>query len=490
MRLVTAAAIGLGAAGAACVWAQTRRHAVFDDAQHPVDVRGSASAGSEAVRDEAFAEDLARRRAWSADRGAPAILADDDARYALAIVKAICAAVGPGLPGSAQERERAAVIKTELEAHLGAGNVAIEEFTLAPEACLGSLPVSALFTLLAALLNVSTGRVTRTARWVIATGALACSIIAVSVFAVEFILGVELIDPFFTKRPSVNVIGTLRKPGTRTVQRLLLVSGHHDSAPENTWLRLLGRGFMLAAATGFLGFGTMLAMSVIQLTGLITGNAGMVRSGMLGWGALAYPIVPSIVFATFFTGGRRHNGGTVPGAADNLAACALAVALCRFLVHHPGHIPADTEIRFVSFGGEEAGLRGSRRYVARHLNELRRLDARLLNFETVAHPEIAILTSDVHGTVKHAPAMVKSAAAAAARAGVPHTVRSAFLGVATDAGSFSRAGLKATTLLPFKVPQQLVAFYHQTSDRPDVLTMEPLVNVLKLALEWIRNGGE
>jgi Zn-dependent M28 family amino/carboxypeptidase len=257
----------------------------------------------------------------------------------------------------------------------------------------------------------------------------------------------------------------------------------------NTWLRLLGYGFFFLAATFFIGFMTMLAMSIIQLTGVITGNVGTVRIGTLGWVMLAYPSVPSIIFALFSTRGRK-NGGTVPGAVDNLSACALAVAMCRFLVKNPSYIPADTEIRFVSFGSEEAGLRGSRRYVARHLYELKRLDTRLLNFEMVAHPEITILTSDVNGTLKHSPEIVKSAVAAAERAGVPYKVRSAYLGIGTDAAPFSRAGLKATTLLPFKVPQQQVAFYHQKWDRPEVLTMEPLLNVLSLTFEWVRNGGE
>jgi aminopeptidase YwaD len=229
-------------------------------------------------------------------------------------------------------------------------------------------------------------------------------------------------------------------------------------------------------------------MSVIQVTGLITGHAATLQLGTLGWLAAHFPLTPAIIFALFFTRGGRH-GGTVPGAADNLSGCALTVALCRFLVSNPENIPADTEIRFITFGGEEAGLRGSRRYARRHLDELRRLDARLLNLETVAHPEITILTSDVNG-VRHAPAMVRSVAAAAERAGVPFRVRPQPVGGGgTDAGSFSQAGLKATTLLPFRIPQQIVAFYHQPSDRPDVLTIEPLRNVLKLALEWVRDSG-
>jgi hypothetical protein len=69
-------------------------------------------------------------------------------------------------------------------------------------------------------------------------------------------------------------------------------------------------------------------------------------------------------------------------------------------------------------------------------------------------------------------------------------VKPAHLGIGTDATPFSQAGLKATTLLPFKVPQQQVAFYHQRRDTPDVLTIEPLLNVLKLTFEWICIDGE
>jgi aminopeptidase YwaD len=76
----------------------------------------------------------------------------------------------------------------------------------------------------------------------------------------------------------------------------------------------------------------------------------------------------------------------VPGAADNLSACATVLATCRFLLENPAFIPQDTEIRFISFGSEEAGLRGSRRYVERHLDELKHLDVRVLNYEVIAIP--------------------------------------------------------------------------------------------------------
>lgn len=413
----------------------------------------------------------------------------DDAQYAYELVKKICTQVGPGIPGSSQERARADLLKLELEAHLGAGNVEVEEFTFAPWACVGAYPVSAVLMLLAALLNISTGRIAGVPPWVTAAAALVFSMLSVAVFVVEFILCFEVIDPLFKKKESINVIGSLRKPGTSSVKRLLILGGHHDSAPENTWLHFIGYGFFFLTATYFIAFITLLVVSAIQLAGVIAGSSSMVHFGTLGWVLMAYPVVPAIIYAFFFNRGRK-NGGTVPGAVDNLAASALGVAMCRFLVENPSCIPEETEIRFISFGSEEAGLRGSRRYVERHLVELERLDARLLNFEMVGHPEITILTSDVNGFVKNSPEMLESTVAAAQRAGVPYRVMPAMLGTGSDAGPFSRAGLKAATLLPFKAPRQLVDFYHQPKDGPEVLTIEPLLNVLKLTFEWVRSGGE
>jgi hypothetical protein len=411
-----------------------------------------------------------------------------DAQYAFELVKKICTEVGPGIPASPQERERAAIIAKELESHLGVENVAVEEFTLAPDAFLSTYP-GVFCMVIAVLLNISVGSFTGISSWITSLLALVFSIIPLLLFIIEFIFCRELLDPLFPKKQSINLVGTLRKPEARNVKRLLVLSGHHDSALENTWLRFTGYGFYFLSATFFIGSIILVGMCFIQLLGLIIGNDAVVRMGTLGWVLQVYPIFPSIIYALFLTRGRK-NGGTVPGAADNLAACAITVAMCRFLARNPSYIPEDTEIRFITFGSEEAGCRGSKRYVQRHLDELKRLDARVLNYEIVAYPEIAILTSDTNGTLKHSPKMVKSVVAAAQRADVPYKIGAATIGAGSDAAPFSKAGLKATTLLPFKAPQQFVAFYHQKSDSPEILTIEPLLNVLKLTFEWIRCGGE
>ena len=418
----------------------------------------------------------------------PETITNIDAQYALDLVKRICTEVGPGLPGTSQEHQRAEVIKNELETCLGAANVAVEEFIFAPDAFLSTYP-GALCMLLAVLLNISAGHLSGIPPWIPSIAAVVFAILSPLMFILEFLLSLEVFDPLFPKKKSLNVIGSLRKPEARDVKRLLILSGHHDSAPENTWLRYTGIGFYILSGIYFIGLLALLVMCLIQLGGLILGNAAIVAFGTIGWVLLVFPIAPALIFVLFLNRGRK-NGGIVPGAADNLSACAVVVTMCRFLVENPDSIPDDTEIRFITFGSEEAGLRGSRRYVERHLDELKHLDARVLNYEIVAYPVISILTSDVNGTVKNSPEMVKSVVRAAERAKVPYKIGAATIGAGSDAAPFSRVGLKALPLLAFKVPEQQFAFYHQDRDTPEVLSIEPLLNALKLTHEWICNAGE
>jgi aminopeptidase YwaD len=415
-------------------------------------------------------------------------ITEEDASYALELVTAICDQVGPGIAASPQERARAEMLRKELELHLGEENVSIEEFSVAPGGFLGSQVISMVLMLVAVLLNISFGHIVVFSPVLTVVIALAFSISALALFILEFILAHELVDPLFKKGVSTNVIGTLRKPETQQIRRLLILSGHHDSAREFNWLRWTGYGFFVLSATYTIGLITVFVVCAIQLVGLISGAEHIVQISTFGWVLLIYPILPSILFIMFFTSTSK-NGGNVPGAADNLSACALVVTMARFLAENPSCVPPDTEIRFITFGSEEAGVRGAKRYVRRHLEELRGLEGRLLNYETIAHPEITILTSETNGTVKNSPEMVKSVTAAAQRARAPYKIRPASIGTSSDGGPFSRAGFKATTLLGFTA-QQMVAFYHQRTDTPQVLSLGPLLNVLKITYEWILLRGE
>lgn len=418
-----------------------------------------------------------------------AAISADDVQYALDLVRRICDEIGPGLPGTPQERARAEIIRQELEAHLGVENVSMEEFAFAPEAFLGSQAVTAVLLSLAAVLFVISGRVSGVPALLTAAAAVLLSFSALAVFIFQFLLAKEWLDPLFRKGVSLNVIGSLRRPGTREVKRLLILSGHHDSAWENNWLRWLGKWFMALSAVFMLGLLGMPLISVFQLFERLNGMAIIAQTGAPDCLIPALLVGPAVIFTLFFQR-RGQGGGLVPGAVDNLSACAVTAAMARFLARHPDLIPADTEIRFITFGSEEAGLRGSKRYARRHLDELRRLNARLLNYEMIAHPLVSILSTDQNGFAKTSPAMVESLVKAAGQSGVPYKVQQSGLGTATDAASFLQAGLQAATLIPFKMPEQLAEFYHQCTDTPDKLNPEAMMNVLKVTAEWLEGSVE
>ena len=407
-----------------------------------------------------------------------------DVRYAHAVVDEICTRVGPGMPGTDQERDRADIIRRELAAHLGDDHVAVEPFAVAPWAWLASYPICAVLIALAAASNLAAGYLASTS---LAILGLVLAIAAPALFILEFVCGRELLDRLFAQRSSENVIGTL--PANGAPHRLLIISGHHDSAPENRWFTTLGYASFALALLAVLAFAVTLTFTAVQATGFIVGSPPIIAAGTLAPWLIAVVLIPGIIYGLGFNRGRK-GGGTVPGAIDDLSGCGVTVALCRFLVQHPELVPPNTEVRFLSFGSEEAGLRGSRRYVERHLDELRKLDTHVLDLEMIAHPTIGILRSDRNGLVLHAPATVASAVAAAQRAHVPYEVRSAYLGVGTDAASFSDAGLAATTLMPFDAPRQLVELYHQPADRPEALDPVALHNALAVAAEWVHARGD
>jgi len=153
---------------------------------------------------------------------------------------------------------------------------------------------------------------------------------------------------------------------------------------------------------------------------------------------------------------------------------------------------AHTEIRLITFGSEEASTRGALRYVEQHIDELKRLDARVCNIDSIIDPEIVIFTSDGNGFTRNLPEICDELRRAASAAAVPHVLKPfPPLGGATDALPFSRFKLKAATLFAMRMPEQMVRWYHTPRDTYTLFQDEKeggtrgLRNALKICLEWI-----
>ncbi|MFX0099868.1 MAG: M20/M25/M40 family metallo-hydrolase [Candidatus Hodarchaeota archaeon] len=395
----------------------------------------------------------------------------------------MCTEIGPGCPCSPQEQERGEFFKKELEGITDEAKK--EEFTCAPNTHLGWFKMALVIELIGVIFySFSLAGILPLPFAIIST------IIAVFVFIIfilEFVFYKEFVDFLYKKKKSSNIIGTIKAKGP--VKNLIIFSGHHDSAWQYTWLRYLNGGYYLAAAWLMITVLIALLVTGIRLIQLIIDpSLGNVFSPQPIYWWFILP--PAFIFAFFFAE-KGKNGGNVPGALDNLAAVATSWTIGRILKRHPELIPNNTEIRLVSFGCEEAGCRGSHRYVQQHLEELKKYDAACFNFESLLDTKIKILTTDINSMVKNSKEFVEEVVKAAEQSGVPFEVEPfKFGGGATDAGRFAEAGIKTMSLFSLKVPEQMIKYYHQEFDNYDIIKKETLGNALKIAVEFLRNRSK
>jgi hypothetical protein len=404
-----------------------------------------------------------------------------DLEFAYDFVKRICVDIGPGSPCSPQEHARAEAVKNEFEKV--ADEVREEPFTCAPDAFLqwfqfasGLAVVSAIFFHLGLL---------PLAPLFFTTIGLGIAVFILLILIFEFILFWEFIDGLYPKKPSKNVVGIIRPKSLSKPKRILIFGGHHDSALQFTYLRYFRRGYFIAE--GILIIGVILFVVGLSLRwfSLVLVWPWDWLVTILKW--YTWICLPVSVFVGFTFTERDVGGGSVPGAIDNLSAVAILLVIGRVLKRHPQWQPADTEIRLLSFGCEEAGTRGSRAYVRAHEAELKAADAVFINFESIFDPEIEIFTGDRNGTIRNSPEIVDALLQAALDLQTPSRVSNfPFAGGGTDALPFREKGIRAGCLFGMRVPSQMMQFYHQPSDNYDKVNPAALHNAAQIALEFIR----
>ncbi len=413
-----------------------------------------------------------------------------DLDYECDFIKRVCVEIGPGSPCSPQEHARASMVKAEMEKV--ADEVREEPFVCAPDAFLQWFQfASALGAFSAVCFHISLLPI---APLLFTTLGLGIAVFIFLILIFEFILGWEFIDGLYPKKPSENIIGILHPKftektapasGKRGPKRILMFGGHHDSALQFTYLRYFKNGYYVAEGILIIGVLVFAAGLLLRWLSLAFGWPMDWLVTVLRW--YTWTVLPVSIFIGFTFTERDKGGGSVPGAIDNLSAVATLLAIGRVMKRHPEWQPADTEIRLLSFGSEEAGARGSLAYVRAHEAELRAADAVFVNFESLYDPEIEIFTGDRNGTIRNSPDIVDALVQAAVDVQVPFRVSPfPFAGGGTDAMPFREKGIRAGGLFGMRVPSQMVDFYHQPSDNYDKVNPRALENALRIALEFIR----
>ena len=378
------------------------------------------------------------------------------------LIAEVCAEAGPRPAGSAAEERAARFIARELEAR--GAQVETEAFSVKPRAlqvlllcsCVGYIAAYGSF-------------------WFSPGAAMALLVLVLSQIATRTVWGVSLWDIALPKRTSGNVIGKINPSGD--VQRVLIFAGHHDSAFR---MPLLERRTFRVGPVMLL----VLVASTLSLLGLSTWITFGSLLGASPGGGLAQTVILCLggagaVCAVVLPAGLVR-ADTVMGANDNLSAVAVALSLAEEASRNR---PEHTELWFISFGSEEVGLVGSRAFVERHKKDLER--ATLVNLESFGQQgSLRVITSELMAGTRHDPhtvALVRSAARAANIAMEPHWLP----GGLTDAASFSRKGLAATTVIRLD-RQNYFDHYHNPGDDLPAIREEGLQEAFQLCVQVIR----
>lgn len=389
--------------------------------------------------------------------------------YAIKNIKKVCKDHGPRPVGSEAEKNAQLHMQKELES--SCDTVTREEYKCSDKAFMSWVPLGAVLLLFSTLM-FTLG---------IPIASLAASAVTLFIILAEFIFYKPVLDIFFPKNTSGNVIG-VRKASGETKKRIIL-AGHTDSAYEWTYTYHGGHAAVLtiiltAIVAVLLGIGGSIYAIVAGADGIVwTGDNLAVKIIAV----VTYITVPVIAAAIVFTNYKRP----VMGANDDLSGCFVSAAVVKFLAANDIRFE-NTEVVAAMVGGEEAGLRGTKAFMKAHAEEYKNekdVETIFIALDTIReHEFMAIYDKDMTGMVKNDKRVAKLIQTSAKNIGYDVPIKAIELG-STDAAAASQAGIPASAFTAMDPAP--ARYYHTRLDTEDNLDPKSLEIGLKIALETV-----
>lgn len=389
--------------------------------------------------------------------------------YAIKNIKKVCKDHGPRPVGSEAEKNAQLHMQKELES--SCDTVTREEYKCSDKAFMSWVPLGAVLLLFSTLM-FTLG---------IPIASLAASAVTLFIILAEFIFYKPVLDIFFPKKTSGNVIG-VRKASGETKKRIIL-AGHTDSAYEWTYTYHGGHAAVLtiiltAIVAVLLGIGGSIYAIVAGADGIVwTGDNLAVKIIAV----VTYITVPVIAAAIVFTNYKRP----VMGANNDLSGCFVSAAVVKFLAANDIRFE-NTEVVAAMVGGEEAGLRGTKAFMKAHAEEYKNekdVETIFIALDTIReHEFMAIYDKDMTGMVKNDKRVAKLIQTSAKNVGYDVPIKAIELG-STDAAAASQAGIPASAFTAMDPAP--ARYYHTRLDTEDNLDPKSLEIGLKIALETV-----
>lgn len=400
------------------------------------------------------------------------------------IVK-ICNEIGPRESGTEQELLAGNLIEEEMKKFCDETNQ--EEYISSPHAFLGGIRYAAFLVLvsillywLSLLIDPRIWQIDNLYSFIFMVIAVILIIISVSYFILEVMKYHETYDFLFPKRKSNNIMGTINP--SSDIKHTIIFSAHHDSAFEFNTFYYLKRFGQIIINVGYLGVGVIFIIIILKIIFQILSIEFTIL--FLSFGLFFLVFIPIIIIYMFF-----HTYHPVLGAFDNLSGVVVVLGIGKFLSENkdnPEIFPKNTKIYLISFAGEEAGLRGSKRYINTHIDKLKEEKTIVVNMDGIGKQDIVIIHDRETGIgAKHDPKIYQPLFEIAKKINPLSKISPLPFG-ATDGGAFSKKGISAASIGGLNLKDELPPYYHTRLDTPENVEREALGQFLEICLEYLK----
>jgi len=292
-------------------------------------------------------------------------------------------------------------------------------------------------------------------------------LIAFLIFLFQQCLHYEIIDFIFPEVEEFHIVGKIKPRGE--AKKLVIISAHYDSAYE---FPLLGR---LKKKSVYIIFPAIIITLLTMFLSIVEGIANIPLVSLV---QIPLMLIGSLLLL-FIAFNLRSNVGVL-GANDDLAGVAAVMEAGRYISQNR---PENTEVWVIAFAGEEH-MRGSKRFVQKHYDELKRRGAIMFNLECPSADYFLIGTEEKMFFAKHSPIAVEYAKKAAED--IDFEVRVGALPFAgSDAANFSRKGLHAVCVFGFSAKEHAPYYWHTIDDIPENLKPEPIAKAAELTKNFV-----
>jgi hypothetical protein len=395
------------------------------------------------------------------------MIAEKYADYMYKLTDNVVSQIGPRESCSDQEKRLGRLLAKELEPVCD--QVDVEKLTCSPKAFLGFFP----FLVLGYFAGV-------VFYYVLPPISLILAAVCMGILFYEVIRYKELIDPVFPKREGENIVGTVRPSGE--IKKRVIVSAHMDSAYEfKVWYWLKG----LSVPAMAVAFSAPLILIGASLARTIAHSRGIPHKAVFTvLGIVCIALSPVVGLFTFF-----HTGDVVPGAMDDMAGISVVAGLGRYLrdARESGEFfPRNTEVVLLCLSSEEAGLRGAKRYAAKHGKTMKTMPTFGIFLDGIYDEQyLTVFKREVWPGAKLDPYLVELAQEAAGRNGFK--IKTTVLPVgATDASAFALAGIPSVSL-SCQDSSRLVPHYHTRHDTMEHVRPQSLAVSLQTVIDMLKH---